>query len=421
MTKAHFEIRNEDALAAVSEAKEVIAEHEVSAIEVLVELAERKGLIAKVTAIGALTGLIISFALPVRYTATSAIMPPQQMQSTSSFLMNPFGIMSGNALSTMAGNALSLKNPNDIYIGLLNSRTLADSIIQKFNLMSVYKAKDMTAARKKLAGYTEVVSEKSGLISVSVNDRDKKRAAAIANEYMTQLRDLTKTLAVTEASRRRMFYEEELKRNKEALISAAYAFLQVQQNKGLVQLDAQARAMIQSLAVLRAQTVSKEVELQSLRSFSTDSNPQVQLVQRQLESLRDEEAQMEKKGNVPGLFGPGLGGIPSAGLEYIRAEHELGYRQALNDMLMRQYDAAKMDESKDAAVIQVVETAIEPDRKSSPKRALLMVLCTLGGFIVGCTLAMLSWWKALAEADAEASWMLRRLKAALMFRKPLTR
>jgi capsule polysaccharide export protein KpsE/RkpR len=218
-----------------------------------------------------------------------------------------------------------------------------------------------------------------------------------------------------------MFYEEELRQNKEALISAAYAFQQVQQNKGLVQLDAQARAMIQGLAVLRSQAAAKEVELQALRSYSTENNPQVQIVQSQLESLRNQELQMEKKGGAPGTFGLGLENIPSAGMEYIRAEHELGYRQALYDILMKQYDAAKIDESKDAAIIQIVETAIEPDRRSSPKRALLVLLCTLGGFIVGCAVAMLSWWKSLAEADAEASWMLKRLKAALTLRKPLTR
>jgi tyrosine-protein kinase Etk/Wzc len=416
MRNAQIEIPKEDTLAAAVGSNKALDDR-VNAIEVLVELAERKSLIAKITGIGIVAGLILSFALPVRYKATSKVMPPQQMQSTSTLLMNPYGMVAGGTLSAMAGNALSLKNPNDIYIGLLNSRTIADSIIQKFDLMNVYRSKDMTAARKKLAEYTEVTSEKSGLISVSVEDRDKKRAAAIANEYMSQLRSLTKTLAVTEASQRRLFYEEELKQNKEALISAAQTFQQIQQNKGLVQLDAQARAMIQGLAVLRSQVAAKEVELQAIRSYSTDNNPQVQLVQSQLESLRNEELQMEKKGSAPGIFGLGLENIPSAGLEYIRAEHELAYRQSLYDILMKQYDAARIDEGKDAAIIQIVETAIEPDRSAFPKRGILITLFTLGGFLIGCIVAMFAWWRELIQSDPNVVWRLSRLRAALAIKK----
>ena len=275
-----------------------------------------------------------------------------------------------------------MKNPNDIYVGLLTSRPIADALIQKFNLMTVYNARDMTQARKELADYTEVTAEKNGFITISVTDKDKKRVAEMANAYTDQLRVLTQTLAVTEASQRRLFYEEQLKQAKDALVAAELTFQLVQQQKGLVQLDAQAKAMIEGIGALRAQVAAKQVEVQALRSYSTERNPDVQLGERELTSLQAEEGRLEQANHSPGIAGLGLGNVPAAGLEYLRAAHELAYRQALFDMLMKQYDAARLDEAKQAAIIQVVEPAIEPDRKSSPKRPLIVLLVALASVLV---------------------------------------
>ncbi|MFY9855433.1 MAG: Wzz/FepE/Etk N-terminal domain-containing protein, partial [Terracidiphilus sp.] len=206
--------------------------YEVSLIDVLTQLAYRKWLIAKVTGIAIFVGLVLCFVLPVRYTATTKIMPPQQTQSTASMLMmNQLTGVGGGSLAALAGGGLGLKNPNEIYIGLLKSRPIADAIIEKFSLAKVYHAKDMTSARKRLAGYTEVTSERNGFLSVTVTDKDRKRVAEMANAYIDELRVLTKTLAVTEASQRRLFYEEQLKQAREALVAAELAFQQVQQQK----------------------------------------------------------------------------------------------------------------------------------------------------------------------------------------------
>jgi uncharacterized protein involved in exopolysaccharide biosynthesis len=208
-----------------------------------------------------------------------------------------------------------------------------------------------------------------------------------------------------------------LKQAKEALVAAELSFQQVQQQKGLVQLDAQAKAMIESLTTLRAQVAAKQVEVQALRSYSTEQNPDVQLAERELTSLQAEEARLEQSNHVPGIAGLGLGNVPAAGLEYLRAAHELQYQQALFDMLMKQYDAAKLDESKDAAIIQVVEPAIEPDRKSSPKRALIVLISVVLGFFAGCILVLILWWKQIAQFDPIAAKQLQELSYALKGRK----
>jgi uncharacterized protein involved in exopolysaccharide biosynthesis len=399
----------------VSSDEALIDGDETSLIGILTQLAYRKWLIAKVTGIAALAGVILSFALPVRYTATVKIMPPQQTQSTATMLMmNQLTNVGGGSLAALAGGGLGLKNPNDIYIGLLTSRPIADAIIQKFDLAKEYRAKDMTKAREKLADYTDVLSDKRGFIVVTVTDRDKNRVAAMANAYTDQLRILTKSLAVTEASQRRLFYEEQLKQVREALVAAELVFQQVQQQKGLIQLDAQAKAMIESLSVLRAQVAAKQVEVQALRSYSTEQNPDVQLAERELTSLQAEEASLEQRNHVPGIAGLGLGNVPAAGLEYLRAAHEFQYQQALYDMLMKQYDAAKLDESKDAAIIQVVEPAIEPDRKSSPHRLLILVLFTIGGLIASCFLVQVLWWWNVKQSNPELTRAVQNLKYFLL-------
>jgi tyrosine-protein kinase Etk/Wzc len=391
---------------------------EVTLIEILTQLALRKWLILGMTGAAMLIGIAIALLLPVRYTATTRIMPPQQAQSSAAMMMNQLAASSGGSpLAAIAGAGLGLKNPNDIYVGMLNSRPVADAIIQKFNLRADYHSRDMTAARKKLAKFTTVTAEKSGFILVSVSDKDKKRVADMANAYVDELRALTRHLAVTEASRRRLFYEEELKDAKESLVAAESAFQQVQQNKGLVALDAQAKAMIESLTELRARAAAKQVQLQALRSYATDRNPEVEITQRELTSIQDEITRMEARSHTSKLPDLGLEDVPGAGLEYLRAEHEVKYRQALFDLLIRQYDAARLDESKEPTIIQVMEPPIEPDRKSSPKRTLIVLASSVVGLFIGCVVALLQYWFRLLESDPYSLPRLIALKSALQIRK----
>ena len=392
----------------------------VSLLEVLTRLALHKWLILKVTGVGILTGLVLSFVLPVRYSARTLIMPPQQSQSAASLLMNQLvgGGSGTGSLAAMAGAGLGLKNPNDICIGLLKSRPVADAIIDKFRLSIVYRAKDMTAARQRLAKKTEIVSEKSGFISVTVTDNDKVRAAEMANAYTESLRALTKNLAITEASQRRLFYEDQLKQAKDALVTAESDFEQVQQKRGLVALDSQAKAMIESLASLRAQVAAKQVQVQAMQTYSTESNPDIQMAERELSSLQAQVARLEERSRSSEFGNLGLRDVPGAGLEYLRAEHEAKYRQALFDLLLKQYDAARMDEAKDAAVIQVVESAIAPDRKSSPKRALITIFLTMLGFISGCLLVLFKWWKELVTAEPLVASQFSEFRSALIGPRP---
>jgi tyrosine-protein kinase Etk/Wzc len=387
---------------------------EVSLIEVLTQLAYRKRLIAKVTGVAVLIGLILCFVLPEKYTATIRIMTPQQSSSAATLMSQLSASGAGSLAALAGGGALSaLKDPNTLYLGLLNSRPIADAIIHKFNLSQQYQTKDMTGARKKLAGNTVIVSEKTGLIAISVTDRDKKRAAAIANEYPDQLRILSKTLALTEASQRRLFYEEQMNQAKEALLAAELAFQKVQQKRGLVEPEDQAKAVIGSIAALHAKIAAKQVEVEALRSYSTERSPELQIAESELSSLQAEASKLEQQSHSSSFGDFGLADVPGAGLEYLRAEHDAKYTQALFDLLMKQYDAARLDEAKEAAIIQVVEPAIEPDRKSAPKRATILLISGILGLLAGCISALFMWWKELVQYDPRLARRLSDFQGAL--------
>jgi len=354
-------------------------------IEVLKLLACHKRLILAVTGAAILVGLVYGLTLPTLYKATTKIMTPQQSPSSASLLMSQLANSGAGPLAAAASGGLGLRNPNDIYMGMLNSRPVADAIIGQFGLAKEYRTKTMSDARKKLADNTELTSEKSGFIAISVTDIDGKRAAEIANSYTEELRLLTKMLAVTEASQRRLFYEDQLKHAKEDLIAAEISFQQIQQKKGLVQLDAQAKALIANLAALHTQVAAKQVEVQAIRSYSTELNPDVRLAENELSSLQAEAARLEKSNRGPVVGDLDLQDVAGAGSDYLRAEHELQYRQIMFDLLLKQYDAARLDEAKNGIVVQVVETAIPPDRKFSPHRASIVLIFAVLGLLGACS------------------------------------
>jgi capsule polysaccharide export protein KpsE/RkpR len=318
-------------------------------------------------------------------------------------------------LGSLASSAgLGIKNPNDLYVGMLKTRPIADALIHRFDLQKVYRARDMTAARKRLAELTSIVSERDGMISVSVEDRNKKQAAALANAYIEELRNLTKGLAITEASQRRLFYEEQLRQAKDDLGGAEVGLKQAQQKSGVIQLDAQAKSIIDTIGNLRARIAAKKVDLQALRSFATDQNAQVGVAQSELAGMEVELARMEKQSGGADSFDLSLKNVPEAGLEYIRAARELKYRETLFEILARQYEVARLDEARDAALIQVVSLAIEPDRKSFPPRLLLTVACALSGALLGSLVVIVGRWKAQAQADPARAGQVRALREAIL-------
>lgn len=351
-------------------------ERELGVMDMLIVAAERKNTIAKVTLAAMLLATVGVFFIPNRYTATTTVLPPQQSQSMAAMLASQLGNL--GPLASAAGKDLGLKNPNDMYIGLLKSEIVKNAMIKRFDLMKVYRDRRISDTRDDLEDASKFVSTKEGFVSVSVEDKDRQRAAAMANAYVEELRKLTGHIAVTEAGQRRLFFEEQLNQTRNNLSSAEQAFKEVQQKTGIIQLNGQAEAIIESVVRLRAQIAAKEVQLQAMRSFATEENPEVSLANQELIGMRAQLEKLERQqysGN--GNIQVPVGQIPEAGLEYARRLRDVKYNEQLFELLSKQYEAAKLDEARQGTVIQVIDPASEPDRKSSPHRAGLILLITI--------------------------------------------
>jgi uncharacterized protein involved in exopolysaccharide biosynthesis len=283
----------------------------------------------------------------------------------------------------MAQKDLGLKNPNDLYVGMLRSRTVEDALIRRFDLLRVYRDKRMSDAREDLEDASGIVLGKEGFIGISVEDKDPGRAPQIANAYVDELRRLTQDFAVTEAGQRRIFFERQLELTKRNLADAELALKDTEQKTGLIQLDGQAKAIIESVVKLRALIAAKEVGLHAMRLFSTERNPDILLGEQELSGLRRQLALIEKQSANSGVDSGNVqlpaGNVPEAGLQYVRKLRDVRYAETMVELLAKEYEAARLDETKTAAVIQVLDPAIEPDRKSSPHRTLIVVIVTLLG------------------------------------------
>jgi uncharacterized protein involved in exopolysaccharide biosynthesis len=292
------------------------------------------------------------------------------------------------AMSGLSSSGLGLKSLNDMYVAMLKSRSVEDAVIDHYGLMQEYRKKYHVDARKTLERHAEIEgSTKDGLIRVSIENPDPQRAAQIANGYVDQFRTLSQHLAITEASQRRVIFDQQLEKTKNDLSNAEESLKQTELTTGMVQLDSQARAMIDAAARLRAEVVAKEVQVESMRSYAGDENPALIAAQGELANLRQQFAQLVgSNGSASGdLFLP-KGQVPQAGLDYVRKLRDVKYYEAIFDILARQLELAKLDEAKEGAFIQVVEPAVAPERKSFPKRLWI----TLGALAVGLTVGILA-------------------------------
>jgi tyrosine-protein kinase Etk/Wzc len=359
------------------------AEDEISLLDMLIVIARFRWVIVKIAVCITVAAVIISLLLPIRYTASTSILPPQQGSSAGSSLMSQLGSL-GSVASLAGSSSLGLKNPNDLQVAMLQSRTVEDAMVNRFHLMQLYDEQRQSDARKKFEKMVTIDSgSKDGLIRISITDRDPQRAAEMANAYVEEFKRQSAGLAVTEASQRRLFFEQQLSQAKDNLANAEEDLKKTGQKTGLMQLDSQTRATIGLLADLRGQIAAKEVEISGLRSFATGENPELQMAEQQLAGLRAQEQKMgaASEGATNALIPKG--NMQETSFEYIRKLRDVKYYETIFDLLARQYEVAKVDEAKQGSVVQVVDRAIVPDRKSSPQRTLIVLGAAVFGLFVG--------------------------------------
>ena len=356
-----------------------ISEPEFLVFDLLTTLARRKGFILAWTLGMALLIGGISFLLPPQFTTSVTLLPPQQSSSSGAAALAQLG-----GLSMLGQGGLGLKSPVDMYVSLMRGNNVEEAMIRRFDLAKEYHTKHNYETVKMLESKVNIeANPKDGLIRLSVTDMDPARAAELANGYVEEFRKLSSTLAISEASQRRLFFEQQLDQEKDKLSAAEEELKQTQQTTGLVAMDAQARTMIQSTANLRAQIAAKAVQVSGMRTYAAPGNTDLVLAEKELQSLRAELAQHGDESGSSDLNG--VGKLPQAGLQYVRKSREVKYNETLFEILARQYEAARLDEAKEGAPIQVVDPATAPDHRSGPKR----LYYVLFGFLAGACISML--------------------------------
>jgi tyrosine-protein kinase Etk/Wzc len=349
--------------------------------EVLIVLAKRKSFIFKFVGVATILSIITVLLLSNTYTGNAKILPPQQNQSMGAMA----ALSQLGPLASLAGQGL--RSPSDIYVSMLRSDTVANGLIDRFSLISVYNKKLRIDARRRLADQTEISAEKDGVISISVDDRSPQRAADLANGYVEELEKLTKTLNITEAGKRRLFFEREVKMENDSLADAEVALKQTQEKTGLILLDSQSKAMIGSLTSLRAGIAAQEVKVQVMRSFATAENPDLVMAEQELATMRAQLERLERGQGKRSIADVPLENVPTAGLEYVRKYRDVAYHEALFQLLAKQYEAAKIDEARDALIVQQMDKATPPERKSGPHRSIIVFTIMLLALMVAIVTA----------------------------------
>ena len=399
----------------IGKAPEVTAkavDTEYSALDLLIVLARRKRFILRFTVGAAILAAIIAFLVPNQYTAETVVLPPAQNSGMGAALMSQ--LAGGGALASLAGGSLGIKNPGDMYVSLFHTRTVEDAVIQRFGLMARYKKKRMADTRKKFEDRaTVVLGVKDGLIRVSVQDRDPRMAADIANGYVEEFRKLSANLAITEASQRRLFFQQQLVEAKDNLANAEEAMKHTEQTTGVMQIDSQAKSLIEAATMLRAQVVAKQVQIQGMRSFATEDNPELVIARQQLNAL---QAQLNKLAgsdqDANGFIVP-KGKIPEAGMEYIRKFRDLKYYETIYELIAKQFELAKLDEARQGAVVQVADVALPPDKKSFPPRVVIIILAMFAALVISALFAIVSEGLAQAQQSPEQYSRIRTLQSLL--------
>lgn len=357
---------------------------EIHLLDLFSALGRQRKLIFILPVITTVLAVAAALYISPKYVSTAVIMPPQQQSSGISAMLGQLG-----GLASAAGGIAGLKNPNDLYVGMLQSRTIADKLIEQFKLKERYDQDTLDETRERLAKIREVSNGKDGLISISVIDKDPEFAAKLANAYVVELAAITQNLAITDASRRRLFFEKQLNEAKANLSAAESKMQKMQETTGMLQLDGQVKGIIANEAQLQGTIAAKSVQLKGMRSFATANNPDYLRVQEELRGLQEQLAKLQKGQQKEGDVMIPSEKIPEAGMAYIRSLRDVRYNETIFELLAKQFELAKIDEAKDSSLIQQLDLAIPAEYSTKPKRALIVIGGLFGGFALAIFIALM--------------------------------
>ena len=371
------------------------AEDEISLLDLLQTIVDNLRLLILGPLVVGLVALGISFAVPPTFTATVKFLPPQQQQSAAASMLASLGGLGG-----LAGAAAGIKNPADQYLAFMKSNSVQDALIERFKLEERYATQFKTDTRAVLTGSTRAVSGKDGLISIEIDDKDPQFAADLANAHVQELQQLLARLAVTEAQQRRAFFEKQLSLVQAKMIAAEQALRATGVNSSA--LKSNPTSAVAAVAALKAQVTAQEVKVGAMRGYLADTAPDFKQALNELSNLRAQLAKQEKD-EPASAAGQG---------DYVAKYREFKYQETLFDLFAKQFELAKIDESREGAVIQVLDAAQPPEKKAKPKKALIAIIATLAAGFALLLFVFIRQALHNANKDPESAQKLAALKTS---------
>jgi uncharacterized protein involved in exopolysaccharide biosynthesis len=343
--------------------KAQLADDELGLLDLLQTIVDNLRLLVLAPLAVAVFAWGVSFLMPPTYTAKTQFLPPQQQQSAAASMLANLGSLGG-----LAGTVGVIKNPTDQFLAFLKSVTLQDALIERFKLLDRYEVKTKTDARYELSRNVKAAAGKDGLISIEVDDLDPKFAALLANAYVEELENLLAKLATTEAQQRRLFFEKQLTQAKDKLVQSEIALRATGVSSNV--LKSNPTAAVAVVAALQAAVSAQEVKLGSLRGYLAETAPEFKQALNELANLRAQLAKQEKDG-------PTTNAKTSAEGDYVSKYRDFKYHETLFELFGKQFELAKVDESREGAVIQILDVAQAPERYSKPKREVIALISSL--------------------------------------------
>jgi uncharacterized protein involved in exopolysaccharide biosynthesis len=360
------------------------AESRVRKIARIGRLWKQRKLLGKFVAYGAAAALLMAILVPSRYAATTRLMPPDPPAGAGMAMLAGIAGKMGATLGTLGGDLLGMNTSADLFAGVLQSRTVQNDLISKYDLRRVYDERRMVDARKELTRRTDIsIDRKSGILTIQVTDHDPKRATALAGEYVAQLNDVVTQLNTSSAHRERVFLEERLQEVKTDLESAEKDFSRFSSKNGAIDIKEQGKAMVEAAAILEGQLIAAQTELQGLRQIYTDQNIRVRTMQARIAELHRQLLKMGGKGESDGspaqesqedeLY-PSIRKLPILGVTYADLYRHMKVEETVFETLTQQYEIAKVQEAKEVPSVKVLDPPEVPEKKAFPPRILLTVL-----------------------------------------------
>lgn len=312
--------------------------------------------------------LAFSFAMTPIYTGTARILPPQQQSGGAMALLS----QQLGSLAGIAGAAAGIKSPGDQFVSMLRSRTIADKLIERFELRALYEADFAEDARRSLASNSTItVGSKDGVITIEVDDESPQRAAAIANAYVEELETMLQSLALTESAQRRAFFAQQLEAARRELAAAEESLRRSGVSESV--LRAEPRATLEEVARLKAALTAAEIRVASMKGYLSDAHPDMRQAVQEIAVLRGRLASADRNGGSR---------QDGEGSDYVARYRAFKYTETLYELMAKQYEIARIDEARDAVSVQMIDVAVPAEKKSKPRKALIAAITATGTFIV---------------------------------------